>query len=394
MSSDTRTLLRECADMYVVCDDGTRIPCSRFHVSTRCAVLRWVAEDVGVARDIPVPLVSSRTLALALDVVHGLRDIAEYALAEVDLARAGFDVLGCDIDTAPREWALLEPSATIDDLRPRLAALIRSSVGRSAVLRRAIVLAPGFDDLVRTLKACQPDTALSIYCATALAHMYPAGALVRELLKMTPGVSLDDALRIAGCDGVGTYMHPAEVAAVAVHVRDMFRNSHESAAWGYVRSVASAMHTFDAAPASCSAFNGSVISFHDSQSTSVMLSLDGAAPRRRLTVAKWLKVSLAESLVVSVRAHLIDQAAQLARCLDVRVFVETSSGHRAEMMYSWRAPAWIPQTEVSTSQCATAAGDPGIFENVVAAGKFARKMTVRIDTFYGATSIVDRPLVS
>jgi len=391
---DTRALLQECADMYVVCDDGTRIPCSRFHVSTRCAVLRWVTEDTGAARDIPVPLVGSRTLALALDVVHGLRDISEYTLAEVDLAAAGFDVLGCDVDTAPRLWALLEPVATIQDLRPRLAKLIRSSVGRAVVLRRSITLAPQFEDLVVTLKACEPDAALSIYFAVSLAHMYPVGALVKELLKMTPRPSLDEALRIAGCDGVGTYIHPTEVGAILVHLRDMFPNLHESPAWGFVRSMASAMHTFDAAPLSSSTFHGSVILFHDAQSTSAMLTLDGTAPRRRLSITKWLKVSLAESLVVTVRAHAIDEAARVARYLDVRVFVETSSGHRAEMMYSWRAPAWIPTVEAATDRSLITLGDPGIFDNVVAAGKFSKKMTVRIDTFYGDTSIVDRPLVS
>jgi len=382
-----RQLLNECADLFIVCDDDTRIPCSRFHVSTRCQVLRWVAEDTGVRRDIPFPRIASRTLQLAVDVIHDIISLEDVAtLEDMDAVVEGFDILGCDIDTAPRVWDLL---TTIHDIRPRLPGLMRSSIPREDVLVRVVTMAPMIDDLIHTLRSCEPDIEMAIFLSTALAKMYPTFTLVKELTRMISGLTIDEAMRIAGGDGIGLYSHPREVGSILGYLRDAYRDP-ESETWKFVRSMYGAMHTYDDAPLSTSTFHGSVISFHDAQSISALMCLDGVV-RRRVAVAKWLKVSLhGPACVVDVKAHAIDPTAKTCKCMDVRVLVETG-GQRAEMIYSWCAPSWIPSMPVSTADCPVIYGDKTIFDAVVDSGKFSRKLLLRVDVFFGDASVIDDP---
>jgi hypothetical protein len=354
--------------------------------------LQWVAEDTGATKEIPFPNVCSKNLQMALDVVHELASLDDSSLADVECAAQGFDLLGCTIDVIPRVWAIVKATADIYQLRARLPVLMRAeSVDAIDVLRRAVVLAPRFEDVLTTIHACEPDYEMAVLLSTTLAKMYPVGALVKEICRAvtTPGMTLEQAMRVTGCDGVGTYTHPHEVAEILAFLRDRYRSA-ESSVWGFVRAMAGAMHVYDVAPLSCATFGGSVISFHDSNSTSIMLVVDGPLVRRRVNITKWLKFSI-EDMTASVYAASIDPAARTAKCLDLRMFVELTSGARAEMMYSWFSPLWMPATEAKTDRCGRVIGDKDVFDSVVETGKFARKMTIRIDVFFGDASIVTIP---
>ena len=392
---DKRQLLEECADLYVVCDDSTRIACSRFHVSSRCNVLRWVTEDTLAVKEIPFPGIPSENLRLALDVIHDLATLEDYSLDEIDAADRGFDVLGADVDTTARVWELmLLPTTTIHTLHRRLARLMRSAhVSRDLIIERAVKLAPMFCDVLDTVRWCEPDARMGAYLAYTLAKFYPVAALVKFIIGVVPSPTLDQALKIAGCDGVGTYAHPREVAQITEFLKEAY-SSVQSETWNFIRFVSGALHTYDGAPLSSSAFNGSVIMFHDSQSTSTMLQLDGTLPARRVVLAKWLKLSMTPTTVATIRAHDIDYASKTARFLDVRFYVEAGSQALtagAELWHSWSGPQWIPTMTVSTDACPKITGDPQVFASVVDAGRFAKKLSLRIDIFYGATSALANP---
>lgn len=386
--TDTRRLLAECADLFVMCDDQTKIPCSRFHVSTRCQVLKWVVEDTNT-KTVPFPNIPSKNLKCALDIVHGLATLEDYLLEDVDAASAGFDVLGCDIDTTVRIWTLVK-SMDIEDIRPRLPRLMRSKfVDRDTVLQRVITLAPLFDDVLATIDSIEPDAELGTYLACSLRRLYPVAALVTHIAAIIPGLTLEQALDITGCNGGGTYIHPIETKYIMAYLCDTF-SSQPGPAVNFLRSMYTAMQTYDVAPLSCAAMSGSIIMYHDLRATSTMLVLNGTPPRRRVVLSKWLKFSLEDRAVAVVWAHGIDHAAKMAKCLDVRIFVQTRT-QRAELWHSWNSPMWIPSMDVSTDACPRITGDRQAFDAVVEAGKFARKMTIRVDMFYGKTSALEYP---
>lgn len=393
MKVDTRRLLEECADLYIVCDDGTRIPCSKFHVSKQCQILYWVGEDFGPIRDVPFPGIPSKNLRLALDVIHEISNLNDYSLEDTDAASKGFDVLGCEIDTMPRVWELVQHTATIAQLRARLPKLMRSKgVRRSEVLHRAVTLAPLLHEVLLTARCCEPDPDLAVYLASNLAKFIPPVPLIQMLLDAVPKMTHSHVLHIAGCDGVGTYIHPREVSEILALSRDAIRTTDKEsiAAYTFVRAMACATSTYDCVPMSSSTLSGSLIMYHDSQSTSVLVALDGCPPRRMVKMTKWLKFSLLDRAVVVVRAHGIDSASRRARHMDIRMFVKSSQAH-AELWYSWSGPSWHPMMDASTSTCSRITGDKTLFDAVVDSGLLSRRMTIRIDVYYGQTSALDRP---
>lgn len=395
MQVDARRLLQDCADLYVVCDDGTKIPCSKFHVSRQCQILFWVREDVtDMPREIPFPGIPSKNLQLALDIIHDISHVDNYSLQEIDAAIKGFDVLGCAFDTSPRVWDLVRTTATIDHLRARLPKLMRSKdVERNDVIRRVVTLAPLYDDVILTMKCCQPDAEMAVYLAITLGKYVPIIPLLKHILNAVPNMTTDQILRVAGCNGIGTYIHPREVSEILAFVRDALadKGSASVATYSFMRAMASAMHTYDCVPLSCSTLNGSLVMFHDAQSVSLLIALDGTPPQRRIKMTKWMTFSLEHHrAVATIRAHGIDMASKSARCMDVRMFARTSGQH-AELWHSWRKPTWIPMTEVSTTECPRVTGDKAVFDAVVEAGLFSKRMTIRIDVFYGETSALDMP---
>jgi hypothetical protein len=160
--------------------------------------------------------------------------------------------------------------------------------------------------------------------------------------------------------------------------------------------MAGAMQTYDMAPLSSSTLFGNVVLFHDSQHTSVCLKLDGTAPRRRVVICKFLKFHLVDNVpVVTIKAHNIDVMAKVSNKLDVRIVADHENGQKtyAELWYSWTAPAWRPMLEVSTTEdsCPRITGNVDDFNSYVLAGIRRKRMTFRIDIFYGAISAIDRP---
>lgn len=391
---NTRRVLEECADLHVYGSDGQRIPCSKFQVSTKCEVLRHVLEDFDI-KEIPFPNVSGESLRIAMDLIHDIYSIENLSLSDIDIADRGFDVLGATcIDTSAKTWSLIEFSG-IDIIRPRLPKLMRSDiVNKDAIMQTCFNYDMSLLGIGKTIHACEPDFELGMYLMKRLCKFVPLCYLLRCLLRSIPNMTLSKALRLTSCEGIYPYTHPLEVSCVLDILRTTFIEDNEI--YGFINSMAGAMHTYDMAPLSSSTFFGNVVLFHDSQHASLCLKLDGTPPSRRVVISKFLKFQFVNDVpVVTITAHNIDMMAKLSNKLDVRIVADHDNGQKtyAEMWYSWTAPAWRPRLDVSTTEesCPRITGNVDDFNTYVATGIRRKRMTFRIDIFYGAISAVDRP---
>lgn len=391
---DTRRVLKECADLHIYGSDLQRIPCSKFQVSTKCHVLRDVLEDFNT-KEIPFPNISGPSLRLAMELIHDICDVTTLTLEQIDLADRGFDVLGCSsIDTSAKTWSLIEFSG-IDIIRPRLPKLMRSVfVNKDAIMQTCFNYDMSLSGVSKTIHACEPDFELGLYLMKRLCKFVPVCYLLRCLLRSIPNTTLSKALHLTSCEGMYPYTHPLEVSCLLNILRTTFIEDNEI--YGFINSMAGAMHTYDMAPLSSSTFFGNVVLFHDSQHASLLLKLDGTPPSRRVVISKFLKFQFVNNVpIVTITAHNIDMMAKLSNKLDVRIIADHENGQKtyAEMWYSWTAPAWRPRLDVSTTEesCPRITGNVDDFNAYVLAGIRRKRMTFRIDLFYGAISAVDRP---
>ena len=391
---DTRRLLEECADLHVYGSDLQRIPCSKFQVSTKCDVLRYVLEDFDT-KEIPFPNIPGNSLRLAMELIHNITHVNDLSLVQIDLADQGFDVLGTTcVDTTARIWSLIEFSG-LDAIRPRLPKLMRSThVNKDAIIQTCLNYDSSLPGIQKTIYTCQPDFELGMYLMKRLCKYVPVCFLFRCLLKSIPNMTLSKALQVVSSDVMYPYVHPLEVSCMLAILKSTF--VEDSVISKFIYSMAGAMHTYDMAPLSSSTLFGNVIMFHDSQHTSACLKLDGTAPSRRVVISKFLKFHLVDNVpVLTVKADKIDVLARISNKLDIRVVADHDNGQKtyAEMWYSWTTPAWGPRMEVSTTEdsCPRITGNVDDFNTYVLAGIRRKRMTFRIDIFYGTISALDRP---
>lgn len=386
---EKRRLLQECADLHIVCDDGTRIPCSKYQTCSASQVVKWALETDPQASELPFPTIPTRHLQLALDVIHGMASIEKYTLEEIDAADKGFDVLNANIDTAPRVWELVA-NAPIAVLLPRLAKLIRSpEVNTKEVLARVIQLTPQFDDIMTAVTHCEPDVETAVWLIRILSKFVPVAPLFKHMLRVMHNLTVLDAIKLVPAQ-LGVYMHPGEVADILrmlqnLPLRDQSTSLHLSM---FIRAMSAGMHTFDAAPLSNASLHGTTLLYSDSPVTSTLLNIEGRPPTRRVT--KWLKLQMHAGCEAFIKASNIDEMSQVARCMDVRLFVEVGQEH-AELWHCWRAPDWNPYTEVSTMNCQNIRGDVTKFYQLINTGVFARRMRLRIDIYYARESALTHP---
>jgi hypothetical protein len=391
---DVRRVLEECADLHIYGSDYERIPCSKFQVSTKCDVLRHVLEDFDT-KEIPFPNISGDSLRLAMELIHDITSVDDLSLLQIDLADRGFDVLGSTcVDTSARIWSLIEFSG-LDVIRPRLPKLMRSSlVNKDAIIQTCLNHDMTLPGIQKTILACQPDFELGLYLMKRLCKFVPVCFLFRCMLKAISNMTLSKALRLSSCEGMYPYTHPLEVSCILSILRSTF--TEDSDIYRFINSMAGAMHTYDMAPLKSSTLFGNVVLFHDSQHTSVCLKLDGTVPNRRVVISKFLKFHLVDDVpIVSIKADNIDVVAKISNKLDVRVVADHDNGQKtyAEMWYSWTSPAWRPRMEVATTtdSCPRITGNVEEFNAYVLAGVRRKRMTFRIDIFYGSISAIDRP---
>jgi hypothetical protein len=323
--------------------------------------------------------VESRVLRLALDIIHGVRTVHDYDIEQLEATARGFDVLGCRIDVSPALWILVR-NLDIDGVRARMSRLVRSGV-RDLALHDAVQKAPLFEDIVATIRACEPDPEVAIYLGV-LARVYPPYKLAKELVAAcVPKPTLDQTLRIVS-RGEGTFTHPAEFAAICAMLADYYRPSlsrHSSVA-AFVASAAGALNNYDVAPQTA-LFGTSVAYEGGAKRASAFMILDGKCPKRDVQVCKWLRVNFHE-FHLTIRPRAVDAKVKHANFLDVRVFVDLArDGEHAEAWYSWTQSELA--SVVGTSSCPRVLGDVA---DLVDRGVAGRRCTVRVDVFFSESS--------
>jgi hypothetical protein len=403
--SGRENLLHSCADMHLVCDDGRRIPCVRYNMATHCSTVRHVLEDTSwtsaapAPEEIPVHGVSSGDLAAAVEVLHWVGDPFDAMdLQTTTAAMRGMDFLGCsmhDETLAERLWKLVEGAGTLEVLRAHAETLLRRPSTRLPALKRAIVLGTPWPTFKRTLEIGFDggmDVEAAAFVLREACHMYPMPLLAKTVLGMVPGsvLTFEASMRVLGVERSGIHYHPSEVEDLLRMVVDRFPGESGPAAC-FLRTARDALGTHDVAPKASVRMHGSVLTYDDMSTASVLLRLHGAAPARGVVVASWLtavhidrRQGTHDALVHALR---IDGMSGSARGMRVRVMA-LAGQQTAELWYRWNASptGWSPLVPTRLSRCRDVEGDARGVRHML---QHSDDVVLRFDLFYGSPDVTD-----
>lgn len=389
-----RALLDACADVSVTCSDGTVIRCCRFQVSTQCKAIARLLEDCPNTPEIPIPGVDSDALRFALDLVHGIEQCDAMGLAAAVKAREGLRILDCDAfdgAIAAQIWSQLR-NAPLAMFQDHVNDLLRDTHIRQEVLRRLVVLCPLWTDFKPLLGGVLGvDLSMAPFLLSTLAKVFPVSLLYAAVVNKLPAASLaapDRLLALGSLHGVSTYMHPSEARDVMrILVARMPATCLPSR---FINTMLRAMDTYEVVPAAAEAMSGSILSYYDSPSVSVLVSLqDKSITRRRL--AKWLTVTInrpAGTLDASFLLWKVDDVeAKQARRADVRVLAYSRDYTQvAEVWYIFDALS--PWMAKRLDACDRLLGDPEALQSMLR----RKHYTIRLDLYYNRSSQIDDPM--
>lgn len=410
MSKDE--LRHKLADLVIVCDDGTEVPCSAYTVAAASQVVRNVLEDCFFentgCRKVPFPGIDAASLKSALAVIHGTLETSTIdSLADIHKVAEGMRVLGCteyEHFIRQRAWTLLKnmrldtvPTGTqaAERVKPWIPEFLAETSLRVDVLKWiARTVGPTWKKVHLYLKeAMAPsiDLPMAQFLVTALCKMYPVSMVIKTVLGMTSNLTLDQALTIIGAHSTGTYYHPSEVRDVLQYMRKLFGDS------GFIGAMVEGMSTYDFAP--YSKCTGSVVGFSNGTQSSAVLILDGKPPRGVINVCKWFKLTLDPELVVVVKGSLIDEVAKKAPGLQVRLMVyRRDSGTGLELWGLWNQPDWSPTDKISFFEDQALLDQEQLQAQIPALRRIIEcapneQIMIRLDVFYGPTSVLVNPLI-
>lgn len=381
-------------------DDGVRVPCDRFIVRSLCGVVRRLLEDASPDTDergrviIPVPGRPSAPFWLAMDMLHGAAGAWTLDLDQVvhvGECMAYLEVTVHDNALDSRLWQLLR-QADLERVLPHVPRLLRSLVTAGVAARRLIQLRPRWVDFRRdVLDALAPqdlDTCLVDALVAYAPNFFPPHLVLEWALGACLHLTETHAQRLASQHGV--MCHPCELPVILRKLVDLYeaRRSWCRSTAGLVRSLLTAIDKYDVAPLAASKVHGSVIKFHDVPMASVCLVVDAGRPPRCVRVTRWLALTLGlDAFEVRFRPRKIDELSATCTALQLRVMCGP-----AEVWYVYDdvddpdlAPA---DGQYSLSHASHALGDvTGVWDALRSRG--AKRL--RLDFFFGATSVLDNP---
>ena len=404
-----KNLLGECADAVVRTSDWTDIPCCKFTCLSSCSVLRDLIEACDPAAlhttpdgklIIPVPGISTNALKLAIDLVHGLSNARDLSLEDTLLAYTGLDVLGChtlndDLDT--QLWALVSP-LPLAGIKQHMGRLLRSLRHRDQVLNMLVRLAPLWKDVKLLVEEeLELDAKNVVWVAKELMRFFPPATVVCLLIDALPMVSRssDIILQLVGIPESGSHYHPAEIVSLLKTVVRVFRSKK----WDPL--VMRCLNTFiesnrlcDVAPHKNSGVSGTTWMCDAEAMASAHLTFHKPLTRQRaIEVAPWLYIRVlpySGHVMVTIIPWKLDEVGQQARNIQLRV--TAGAGHsldHPDVWYEWHNLTVTRATQLSLS---TVDHTFGSHEALHRAVRCSSLKSLRFDAFYGASSILDRPL--
>lgn len=388
--------LEKMSDLVIVCDDGRRIPCSKFRMAIACDVVRHVIEDCPAMSELPMPGVRSVDIEAAVRVVHGVDIIGTLEKDDADAASRGMDFLGCTAHARYavicRIWQLVPDMSAV---HARLSTFFEVAPLRLPVLKRLLQHDISWEGMRDVICGLPLDAELAGFLVGTLGKIFPIGLVARVVMATLPATTRADVtamMTILGggkTSGAGMFWHPDDAADVLGMLKTTFPDNT------FFSSMAQAHDVFSRAPSAASTFSGSVISFRDAAAASAMLYSDGTPPRRCINMASWLKVTPIPVLDVVITAARLGAVAGRARGMQVRVMTwsRDTGVVDVEIWGCWtRANSWHPASPVALSQCPHfARGTPADLTVASRALTRADDTALRVDVFFGSESILVHP---
>lgn len=246
MSTETAdAVLRTCADAVLALDDGTRVPCSRFVMSRRCEVLRFIAEeDMPSERDangrvvIPVPGMTADECNALVEVLHSDQNVEnDQNVKNHDDARRVFNaarrlgVADVEATAAGAVWRSAFSVTQTLDVLPILLAGKTTTVSAESVLRAIVEEFPRWKDARRRVVAevARHLDGRGVMKVSDLGTAYPPAAVATALLEDVPSTILQSPARVeerdttvlmAAVTELSALMTPEEHAAVCGRLAD------------------------------------------------------------------------------------------------------------------------------------------------------------------------------
>lgn len=402
----TRVDVERDATAVLAFDDGQRVPCNRFIVRSVCGVIRRLLEDAEPSVDtlgrivIPVPGQPSDPFWLAMDLLHGVRVTWTLELDEVlrvSEAMRYLEVTVHDNSLDSRLWQLIRQHADMASVLPHVPRMLRSVVTAGVAMRHLIQLRPLWAEFRReVLDALAPSEVDGTLVDAVVAYapnFFPPHLVLEWALGACAHLSEAHAQRLASQHGV--MCHPCEIPVVLRKLVHLYEThpGWSRATGNLMRSMLISIDKYDIAPVSVSRAHGTVIKFHDVPMASVCLLVDaGHPPARPVRVARWLSVTLT-TFGISLKPRKIDELSATCTDLQLRIMVAPTSGIET------CAEAWYlfdgigdddePQAAHALSHASRVVGDVA---GVMAALRGRGGRRLRLDFFFGSTSILHNPL--
>lgn len=402
---DLAALLAQCSDMVLRCTDGRCIPCSRFHLVSTCEVIRNVMDDAIVEKDgqgryiIPFPNVDSTDLALAVDVLHGIRPVHSLPGHATPAALRGLEALGHSagkLVTQLREhlWMVVQGGSFVD-IQPHINEFVHLSSIRSAVLRALVTLCPHWRDFkAKVLGYIDMDFTLAVQLIPLLSRFFPAGPLFCAILDRLPTnvMTATKAITLFTAPNNATSYHPEEaIDAIEALAAKFERGEWDGVLLDFFKGVLAASRVYDVAPHVANNMHGSIVILENRPYTSCLLSI---FDRKGLVVRKmasWLTLDInwATGFVnARILMHKLDDSRRPARNCQLRLTAYTGTGVAAESAEVWYSFVNLnPYMTYTILDNSRAVG--GCLDAFQAAVKSARRL--RVDAFYGADNILEKP---
>lgn len=394
-------LLDECSDLVLRCSDGRCIPCVRYTCMTTCDVIRHVVEDVGLSTDfrgrliVPFPNVDSADLGSAIDVIHDVRPVEAMCVAELAAALRGCAALGHGAHTAcllERVWELVK-HGTYTQMQPYVSDLLHVTALRQQVLKRLMILRPMWEDFWDALAGVDVDVPLAIFVLQTTSKYYAAGPLFVHLLRELPDGALDaeSALSLFSAPRNALAYHPAEVVDVVDSICCKLASRLGAGLSAFLRAVVVANRVYDVAPLLANGLSGTIIMLEHVPSVSLLCVVSERKGVILRKMAPWLSVSIDWNTGVMdalMALSKVDEVGRYARQCQVR-FTAYAGDVCGEIWYVFTNIN--PRLTVSVrNDCSHAIGCVRAYRTAMQSAELTR---IRIDVFYGETSVLERAFI-
>lgn len=387
----------------LVFDDGTRIPCDRYILRFACPVVRMLLEDCPAtcAVDergrtvIPMPAQPSSGFWDAVDILHGCRAVWALDVDRLVRVSACLDFLGA---AAPYRSAidsqlwLLVKEAPFEAVAAHAARfLANASLAPLAVkllIRHRPLWAEFRRDVLGRLQGAGTD-ALSAVVHYAPNFFPPALVVCWALKELHDAADPGIVTRLASHHAV--MYHPCEVAPVARAVSHRLARAAPGTS-KLLRMLVTASTTYESVPCSPTP-RGSVLMYTDAPVASVSLVFEPSHLLPvRLRAARWVKVGfgrLTKDLTVAFRPLKMDAMAAACTAMQLRVLALDDAGNGAgiaEAWYMFAVDDAAREHTLADAHCTL--GSPEGVGDMAMGGRLRQ---LRLDFFYGASSVLDHP---